>query len=100
MLLAYLIQTNMVFMINNCMAEMTVLMPVSGGFISLAGKWVDPALGVMVGYNFFLYEGLLIPFEISAIDSMLGFWIEDVPLWAVLLPIMVLYFLLNAFRAK
>jgi amino acid transporter len=40
-------------LVNNCIAEMTVLLPVSGGFICKADKWVDSALGFMAGWNFF-----------------------------------------------
>ena len=50
---------------------MIVLQPVPGGFVRLAGKWVDEALGFMVGWNFFFYEALMIPFEIAAIDLSL-----------------------------
>lgn len=50
--LAYSIQCIFLAMINNCLAEMTTAFPVSGGFIRLAGKWVDDALGFMVGWNF------------------------------------------------
>ncbi len=57
--LAYSIQCIFLAMINNCLAEMTTAFPVSGGFIRLAGKWVDDALGFMVGWNF-LY--VLTPF--------------------------------------
>src|SRR4051812_8967569 len=41
--------------VNNCMAEMAVFMPVSGGFIRMGSKWVDEAFGFMLGWNFFLY---------------------------------------------
>lgn len=41
----------MLGLVNNCVAEMTVLMPVSGGFIRLAGQWVDEAFGFMAGWN-------------------------------------------------
>ncbi|RAK85561.1 hypothetical protein BO79DRAFT_220740 [Aspergillus costaricaensis CBS 115574] len=34
-----------VSMLNNRLAEMTTYMPVSGGFIGLAGYWADEALG-------------------------------------------------------
>ncbi|TKA83951.1 hypothetical protein B0A55_00184 [Friedmanniomyces simplex] len=71
--LAYLIYSCMLALVNNCMAEMTILMPVSGGFIRMAGHWVDDALGFMAGWNFFFYEALLIPFEITALNSVLGF---------------------------
>lgn len=50
--LAYLIQSCVLAMVNNSIAEMSTAFPVSGGFIRLAGKWVDDALGFMVGWNF------------------------------------------------
>lgn len=63
---------------NNSIAEMNTYMPVSGGFIRLAGHWVDDALGFMVGWNFFLYEALLIPFEIVALNLVVSFWSDNV----------------------
>lgn len=50
--IAYTLQSFVVGMINNCIAEMSTAHPVSGGFIRLAGHWVDDALGFMVGWNF------------------------------------------------
>lgn len=61
--------------VNNCLTEMTTLMPVSGGFIRLAGLWVDDAFGFMAGWNFFFYEALLIPFEITALNLVLASWV-------------------------
>lgn len=52
LLIAYTIQSIMLAMVNNSIAEMSTAYPVSGGFIRLAGKWVDEALGFMVGWNF------------------------------------------------
>jgi yeast amino acid transporter len=51
LLLAYTIYSCFLGLINNCMAEMTVLHPVSGGFIRMAGHWVDDAFGFMAGWN-------------------------------------------------
>ena len=48
-LLAYTIYSVFLGLVNNCVAEMTVMMPVSGGFIRLAGQWVDDAWGFMAG---------------------------------------------------
>lgn len=50
--IAFSVQCMFLAMVNNCLAEMTTAFPVSGGFIRLAGKWVDDALGFMVGWNF------------------------------------------------
>ncbi|KAI6914892.1 hypothetical protein KC318_g323 [Hortaea werneckii] len=41
-------------LISNCLAEMTVAYPVSGGFIRQAVHWVDDALGFMAGWNYLL----------------------------------------------
>ncbi|KAJ1711321.1 hypothetical protein G4B84_011502 [Aspergillus flavus NRRL3357] len=63
LLLGYAIYCLILACVNNCLAEMTVLYPVPGGFIRLAGKWVDDAFGFMAGWNFFLFEALSIPLK-------------------------------------
>lgn len=76
--LAYTLYPCVLALVNNSIAEMTVHMPVSGGFVRLAGHWVDDAFGFMAGWNFFLYEALLIPFEITALTLVLSFWNEKI----------------------
>ncbi|KAL4976259.1 amino acid permease-domain-containing protein [Aspergillus desertorum] len=56
LLLGFTIYALILSCVNNCIAEMTVLHPVPGGFIRMAGKGVDDAFGFMAGWNFFLYE--------------------------------------------
>ncbi|CAI7627628.1 unnamed protein product [Penicillium pancosmium] len=87
-------------LVNNCMAEMAVFMPISGAFIRMAGKWVDESFGFWAGWNFFLYEVLLIPFEITALNLVLTFWRDDIPVEAVVAACIVIYFILNAFTVK
>lgn len=89
--LAYLLYSCVVGLVNNCIAEMATLHPVSGGFIRMAGKWCDDALGFTAGWNFFLYEALLIPFEITALNEVLGFWSDNVPAGAICAACIVLY---------
>lgn len=78
LLVCYILYSCVVALVNNSIAEMSTYMPVSGGFIRLAGAWVDDALGFMVGWNFFLYEALLIPFEVVALNLVLSFWNDKV----------------------
>jgi amino acid transporter len=89
--IAYTLYSMMLGLVNNCTAEMTTYMPVSGGFIRLAGKWVDESFGFMAGWNFFLYEALLIPFEITALNQVLSYWRDDIPAGAVIAVCIVLY---------
>ncbi|KEQ90803.1 hypothetical protein AUEXF2481DRAFT_9078 [Aureobasidium subglaciale EXF-2481] len=98
--LAYTIYACFLGLVNNCIAEMTTAYPVSGGFIRLAGHFVDDAFGFMAGYNFFIYEALLIPFEITALSTVLDFWSDDIPPWAIPLACIILYGILNVLAIK
>ncbi|KAH6898077.1 amino acid permease/ SLC12A domain-containing protein [Thelonectria olida] len=100
LLIAYTLYSCMLGLVNNCMAEMSVFMPVTGAFIRMAGHWVDEAFGFMAGWNFFIYEAVLIPFEISALNLVLTYWRDDIPVAAVVAACVVLYFVLNAFTVK
>ncbi|KAF1997767.1 general amino acid permease-like protein AGP2 [Amniculicola lignicola CBS 123094] len=100
MFLAYTLYSCFIGLVNNCIAEMTVLQPVSGGFVRLAGHWVDEAFGFMAGWNFFFYEALLIPFEITALNLVLSFWRDDIPVAAVCAACIVLYGLINVLAVK
>ncbi|KAE8385918.1 amino acid permease-domain-containing protein [Aspergillus alliaceus] len=100
LLLAFSVYNVMLALVNNCMAEMSTYMPVSGGFIYLASKWVDDAVGFMVGWNFFLYEAIMIPFEITAITLVLSFWRNDIPPAAVCIACIVIYACLNVLVVK
>lgn len=91
LLLAYSLYSLVIACVNNCIADMITLFPVSGGFMLLAGKWVDDALGFMVGWNLFLYEALLIPFEITAINLIMTSWRDDVPAAAVCAAVIMAY---------
>jgi amino acid transporter len=91
LLIAYILYSCLLALVNNCVAEMVVYMPVSSSFVRMAGKWVDEAFGFMAGWNFFLYEACLIPFEISALNLVLTFWRDDIPAGAVCAICIVLY---------
>ena len=91
LLLAYSFYSVIIGLCNNCMAEMAVAHPVSGGFIRMAGHWVDEAFGFMAGWNFFFYEVLSIPFEITALNLVLTYWTDAIPTGAVCGVCIVLY---------
>lgn len=60
LLIAFTIYSCWLALVNNCMAEMAVFMPVSGGFVRMGSKWVDEAFGFMLGWNFFLYGNFVL----------------------------------------
>ncbi|KAI1343678.1 amino acid permease/ SLC12A domain-containing protein [Xylariaceae sp. FL0016] len=100
LLIAYTIYAFMVAMVNNGMAEMATYMPISGSFIRMAGKWVDEAAGFTAGWNFFLYEACLIPFEISALNLVLTYWSDNIPVPAICIACIILYAIINIAAVK
>ncbi|KAI8243595.1 General amino acid permease [Colletotrichum sp. SAR 10_99] len=100
LLVAFALQACVIAQVNNSLAEMTVFMPISASFIHHARTWVDDAWGFMVGWNFFLFEALLIPFEITALDMVLTFWRDDIPSAAVITTCIVLYAACNVLVVK
>ncbi|KAG8625243.1 hypothetical protein KVT40_006994 [Elsinoe batatas] len=95
LLIAFTMYSLFLATVNNSMAEMAIFMPVSGGWIRMASKWVDEAFGFTLGWNFFLYQGFLIPWEIAALNLVLTFWRDDIPIGAVCAACIVLYGILN-----
>jgi amino acid transporter len=57
--IAFAIYCMILALANSCMAEMTVFMPVVGGWVRMGSKWVDEAYGFMAGWNFFVRSLLL-----------------------------------------
>lgn len=78
LLIAFILYSGVLSLVNNSIAEMSTFMPVPGGFIRLAGHWVDDALGFLAGWNFFFYQAFSIPFEITAINMSMTFWTDEV----------------------
>ncbi|KAM5536471.1 hypothetical protein V8D89_009907 [Ganoderma adspersum] len=54
--------------------EMTSHAPISGTFPHFAARWVDPAFGFAVGWNYFYTNAISVPVEITAAGLILTFW--------------------------
>lgn len=73
------------------MAEMVTYLPISSPFIRFAGRYVDDAFGVAAGYNFFIFEAALVPFEIVACNVIIHYWSDAVPAGGIIAIVIVLY---------
>jgi amino acid permease len=82
------------------MAEMVTYLPISSPFIRFAGRYVDDAFGVAAGYNFFVFEAMLVPFEIVACNVIIHFWSDVVPAGAIIAIVLCCYALVNLFAVK
>ncbi|KAI1024470.1 hypothetical protein LB503_007187 [Fusarium chuoi] len=84
-----------VLTITMCVAEMVSYTPISSPFVRFAGIYVDEALGFASGWNFFIFEAALVPFEVTACHFILQFWTDAIPVGATIAVIIVLYALIN-----
>lgn len=82
------------------MAEMVTYLPISSPFIRFAGRYVDEAFGVAAGYNFFVFEAMLVPFEIVACNVIIHFWSDIVPAGGIIAIVIVCYGVINVFAVQ
>ncbi|KAJ4354545.1 general amino acid permease agp2 [Didymosphaeria variabile] len=98
--LAFSIWCTFILAVTLCMAEMVSYLPISSPFIRFAGRYVDEAFGFAAGWNFFIFEAALVPFEIVACNLIIHFWSDIVPTGAIIAIILFLYGLINMLAVK
>ncbi|KAK7186602.1 hypothetical protein DPSP01_001982 [Paraphaeosphaeria sporulosa] len=98
--LAFSIWCTFILAVTLCMAEMVSYLPISSPFIRFAGRYVDEAFGFAAGWNFFIFEAALVPFEIVACNLIIHFWSDIVPTGAIIAIILFLYGLINLMAVK
>lgn len=97
---AFTIWCAVILAITVCLAEMVTYLPVSSPFIHFAGRYVDEAFGVAAGWNFFIFEAAMVPFEITACNIIITYWSDAVPTVAIIFIVLVLFILLNVFAVN
>ncbi|QCR30833.1 amino acid permease [Lysinibacillus sp. SGAir0095] len=100
-LVAYAVIGIMVYFLMTSLGEMAAFMPTSGSFSTYATKFVDPAFGFAMGWNYWYNWAITIAAEISAVSLIMKYWFPDSSsaLWTVLFIIVVLTFNLLSVRA-
>ncbi|KAJ5537270.1 amino acid permease [Penicillium frequentans] len=98
--IAFLIWGIVMWVVNECFAEMVTYLPIPSPFVRFGSEWVDDALGFAMAWNFFLNEAFLVPFELVAMNIMITFWTDKVPVEAIIVVMIVLYALLNMISVR
>lgn len=100
-LLAYALIGIMVYFLMTSLGEMAAFMPTSGSFSTYATRFVDPALGFALGWNYWYNWAITIAAEIAAVSIIMKYWFPNSPslLWAVLFIAVVLTFNLLSVKA-
>lgn len=99
-LVSYIAIGIMVYFLMTSLAEMATYMPVAGSFSTYATKFVDPALGFALGWNYWYNWAITIAAELAAVTMIMKFWLPETSsiLWSALF--LAIIFLLNYLSVK
>ncbi len=76
---AYLIIGTMVYFVMTSLGEMATHMPIAGSFETYASRFVDPAVGFALGWNYWFSWAITVASELAASALLMKFWFPDVP---------------------
>lgn len=57
---------------------MSILYPVSGGFYTLAVRFLDPSFAFAMGWNYVFQWAVTLPLEITVAGQTVQYWGEDI----------------------
>lgn len=90
-LVAYALVGIMVYFLMTSLGEMATHMPISGSFSSYANKFIDPALGFALGWNYWYNWAITIAAEMVAGALLMKYWFPDVNAlyWSILFLVII-----------
>jgi lysine-specific permease len=81
-LAAYILVGIMVYFVMNSLGELSAFLPVPGAFDIYASRYVDPALGFALGWNYWYTTAITVPTDLVAATLIMKYWFPNVPsLW-------------------
>ncbi|EKM54879.1 uncharacterized protein PHACADRAFT_259046 [Phanerochaete carnosa HHB-10118-sp] len=100
LLLGYSIVGSICFAVMISLGEMISYLPVPGGHITLAERFVDPAWSFTLGWNYWYNWTIILPAELSAGAVLIGFWTDKIndAVWITIFLLVVIG--INMFGAK
>ncbi|KAJ8596545.1 amino acid permease [Rhizopogon salebrosus TDB-379] len=91
LLLGYLVMGSIVYSVMITLGEMIAFLPIPGGHIRLAERFIDPAFSFAMGWNYWYNWAIVSPAELSAAALLLNYWGTGVndSVWVVMCLVVV-----------
>lgn len=99
-LTAYLIMGLMIYFLLMSLGEMATKIPTSGSFETYATRFVDPAMGLALGWNYWFGYAITVAAEMVAGAIIIKFWLPDTSAVAWSLFFLILLFSLNILSTR
>ena len=95
-LVAYIAMGLMVYFLMTSLGELATNLPVSGSFATYNARYVDPALGFAMGWNYWFNWAIAVAVDISTAALLIQYWLPKSPGWIWSLLVLIVIFLINA----
>lgn len=79
------------------LGELAIMYPVSGGFYTYATRFIDPAFGFAVGWNYFFLWCVVLPLELTVCGLVIQYWNQDISVGVWITVFWVAIILINVF---
>ncbi|RDL36113.1 Amino acid permease [Venustampulla echinocandica] len=98
--LGYIIIGSMLLCTVQALGELAVLFPVNGAFFTYIARFVDPAYGFAVGWDYAIGWLTVLPFELVAAGITIQFWRDDINIGVWVGVFLVLLCLIQIFGVR
>ncbi|ORY59041.1 amino acid permease [Leucosporidium creatinivorum] len=78
LLLGFAAVGSICFSVMVALGEMIAHLPIPGGHITLAQRFVSPALSFTMGWNYWYNWTIVLPAELNAAAVLIGYWSKDI----------------------
>lgn len=99
-LLAYTAVGIMVYFLMTSLGELATYLPDSGSFSTYGTRFISPAFGFAIGWNFWYNWAVTIAAELSAATVIIKYWFPDSPSFLWSLVFLLLMFGLNFLSSR
>jgi len=99
LLLGYITMGTVCYAVMISLGEMIAYLPLPGGHIKLAERFVDPAFSFTLGWNYWYNWTFILPAELSAAGILINFWNKTVNNSAWITICLVVVVTINMFGA-
>ncbi|WP_312651886.1 amino acid permease [Aminipila sp.] len=91
-MIAYMVIGVAVYFMMTALGEMATYLPVAGAFELYSKKYVDPAFGFAMGWNYWYCSTMTIATELVASAIVMKFWFPDSPsaMWSAIFIVLLL----------
>lgn len=100
MLISYSIVGIIVWFTMVALGEMATFVPMQTGFTGYATRFVDPALGLATGWNYWFKYIIVVPNQLTAAALVIQYWNHTIPVAAWISIFMIVILAINLAGVK